>query len=246
MPQPSELRLEVMEQVVTCESCPLHADVQGPVFMSGPTPARIAIVGEAPGEQEDKQGEPFIGPAGRKLRELLEGAGIDPTTVAFVNTVSCWPRGTPTWDHIHACSKNKIDQLALVDPEFVVPVGKVALKAFVPHLDIKHGRARPWKQDNRIHFATYHPAAALRNGNYEEAMERDLARLVELIAAPDWQKFIPDTCSGCANHDVVWFEDSGLGWCEVHLPAHIAPLYRERMALVAADLASARASQPGS
>lgn len=225
-------RLEVMTQVLECESCELVQGCTAPVFASAPDNPRIVVVGEAPGEQEDKQGAPFIGPAGRTLRWLLGEAGIDETTVGFVNTVSCWPRGTPTWDHVHACAKNKIDQIQLLNPAYVLPVGKVALKGFKPHLDIKHGRGRPWIEDGRVHFATYHPAAAMRNGNYEEAMLDDLRTFAELLVASDWSAFTPDTCSGCVNREVVWFEDCGLGWCDVHVPDHERDRYRARAALV--------------
>lgn len=227
-------RLDIMEQVVTCEACELHAQCTAPVFMSGPSPSAITVIGEAPGGQEDKAGEPFIGPAGQLLRSALTTVGIDVTTVAFVNTVSCYPNGTPNWDHMAACAQNKADQIEYAGSKWLLAVGQVALKGFVPHVAIKHGRGRPFIIDGRIVYATYHPAAALRNSNYEAAMIDDLERFVQVVAADDPFAFIPDECSGCTSDEVCWYEDSGLGWCVNHIPEHDQVAYAERMALVAA------------
>lgn len=219
-------RLEVMQQVVECTDCHLHEQCTAPVFMSGQTPTLIAVVGEAPGGQEDDQGAPFVGPAGEMMRQVLEGAGIDPQTVVFINTVSCFPHGTPTWDHVNACADNKRAQLDLAAPHFVLAVGKVALKAEKRYVDIKHGRGRPWRDDTgRIWFATYHPAAALRNSNYEQAMEDDVATFKAMVDAcqvnPDaWMLVSPDSCSGCTSTEIVWYEDCGFPWCETHIPEH--------------------------
>lgn len=232
-----------MAQVVDCVACDLSLRCTAPVFATIPvTGATVAVVGEAPGEYEDDQGRPFIGPSGQLLRRLLTEAGIDPDTVAYVNTVSCWPQGTPTWEHVNACAKNKADQLALVKPRLVIPVGQVAIKGFKPYLAAKHGRGRPWVQDGMVFCATYHPAAALRNGNYEQAMEADLRIAAEMITADDgapWDEwptwlgaFLPDTCAGC-NVEVMFFDTDGLGWCEVHLPDHMLPrleAYKARVA----------------
>lgn len=236
-------RLELVEQIVTCENCELAGQCTAPVMGTVPDGATIAIVGEAPGEQEDTHGQPFIGPAGDLLRRLLADAGIDPDGVAYINTVSCWPHGTPTWDHIRACAPNKNAQLDYLNPRFVIPVGQVAIKGFKPHLAAKHGRGRPWVQDGRIFCATYHPAAALRNGNYERAIEADLQTIAEFIERddgepfeywPSWLSFVlSDYCSACPV-EVYFFDDDGLGWCEVHMPEHMLPrLERHRARLKA-------------
>lgn len=234
-------RLEIMEQVVSCENCELHREVVAPVFATIPDGATIAVVGEAPDELEDDQGRPFIGPAGQLLRRALAEAGIDPDQVAYINTISCWPHGTPGWDNLTACAPNKTAQLTLAAPRFVIPVGVAAVKGFRPWLDLKHGRARPWVQDGYAFAATYSPAVALRNGNYEAELEADLQTIAKMIAADDGQPwdewpswlspFIPDTCSGCTG-DPIFLDADGLGWCETHLPDHMQPrlaAYKERI-----------------
>lgn len=215
-------RLLVTEAVVSCTRCPLHVEGTGPVAFSGPTPTTVCVLGEAPGRQEDAEGAPFVGPAGQLMRELLAKAGFAVAEVAFVNTVSCWPGAeikTPDWTHIDACRPNKLAQLDVVDPKFVLAVGKVATKAVDNRIQIKYGRGRPWMVDDRVFYATYHPAAALRNGLYEKAMEEDLERFVELVAAgaDRWPEYMTDKCFAC-NNPFFWLEPSGLAWCEVHAP----------------------------
>lgn len=241
-------KLDLLEQVITCERCELAAQCTSPVFMTLPVVGSvygIAVVGEAPGAQEDEQGAPFVGPSGKLLRELLTEVSIHPAGVAFVNTVSCFPHGTPTWDQLAACEQNKNDQLALADVRFVLTVGKVALKGFRRELDVKHGRSRPWMQDGRLMFATYHPAAALRNGNYEDVMRDDLRLWVEMMAAVResagaWARFIPDNCASC-RLDVTWLEESGLGWCDNHIPDRERPRMEAWRALQEQDYLDAKA-----
>lgn len=229
-------RLDVVGQVLTCTACELHAQCTAPVAFRGPTPTRVAVVGEAPGEMEDQQGEPFVGPAGQLLTQLLIEIGL--TDVALVNSVSCFPHGTPTWDHVRACAVNKQVQLDLIDPEFVLLVGRVALKATRPDLDIKRGRGRPFLDHGRVHYATYHPAAALRRDSYLQSMRDDLVGFKRLLTTA-WYQGIPDECAACAI-EAVWWEDSGLGWCELHLPDGEALLYRTRAATLKRELDEAR------
>lgn len=232
-------RLEVMEQVVTCETCELHEQCTAPVFGTIPEGGtKIAILGEAPGAQEDEQGAPFIGPAGKMLRQHLSAAGIDPATVSFINTVSCFPHGTPTWDHIAACAKNREDQLTLAGATHVLCVGKVATKAIEPALDLKHGRGRPFIKHDRIHFSTYHPAAALRNGNYEEAMADDIREFAELVKG-DWLDWVRLTCSACPQ-DMYWMQESGLTWCLAHVPGEDFEKAQQWRARQVAELEAAR------
>jgi uracil-DNA glycosylase family 4 len=232
-------RLALVDQILSCTNCELHTGCTAPVPWSG-TPARIAVIGEAPGAIEDDQGQPFVGPAGQLLRSLLREAGIT-EPVAYLNAASCFPHGTPTWDQVRACEQNKFDQLTYLKPDFVLLVGKIALRSMRGELDLRHGRSRPFKAHGYLCFGTYHPSAALRNRHYESVLRADLDRFAVLLAAPDWTDRIPATCAGCAV-DAEWYEaDSGLGWCRVHLPSHQLPAWQARQDRVALDLAHARA-----
>jgi uracil-DNA glycosylase family 4 len=232
-------RIDVVEQVLSCTRCELHAGCIAPVPMRG-EPGLVAMVGEAPGETEDTEGRPFVGPAGKLLQDILDEFHFPPMGV--LNTVSCYPHATPNWEHIKACTINKWAQIDYFDPKFILLLGKVALRAMRPELDLKRGRARPFRIRGRICFATYHPAAALRNGTYEMGMRSDLEIFREMITAPGdrWMTFIPQSCAACPV-DAEWFEeDSGLGWCPVHLPPSESDAYEKRQRMIAADLDAVR------
>jgi uracil-DNA glycosylase len=154
---------------------------------------------------------------------------------------NCFPHGTPELEHITACAHNKWTQISYLDPTYLLLLGNVALKGMRRDLSISHARARPFLMQDRICFATYHPAAALRNGSYETTLAEDLVRFRSLLdAGPDhWMDFIPDTCAEC-NVDAIWFEDNGLGWCPLHLPAAQVPAFNRRQNQLAAEMDAAR------
>lgn len=232
-------RLEVVENVITCTSCDLHAQCSGPVPMRG-EPAQVAVVGEAPGETEDLQGSPFIGPAGKLLQGMLDAFGFPPMGV--LNTVSCWPHGTPTWEQVVACAGNKWAQIDYFNPQFLLLVGGVALKGMRPDLGLKRGRGRPFHHQGRICYATYHPAAALRHQPYEDAMRADLELFRDIIDSgrDGWMKYIPTSCAACANN-AEWYEEGvGLGWCPIHLPDRERGPYEARKHLLATEMEAAR------
>lgn len=203
------------------------------------------MVGEAPGRQEDLDGEPFVGPSGQLLFELFDDVGLS-RDVAVVNTVSCYPSGTPTWGHISACEANKWAQLELADPTFVLLAGRVALKGMRPDLDVKRGRGRPFLHRGRVCYATYHPAAALRNPSFADSMRDDLARFARLVAAgvDRWLSFVVDACAACPL-EAEWYEPTGIAWCPVHLPGPEADAYRARCQLLAEDRGRAHARRHG-
>lgn len=235
-------RLDVIEQVLSCTNCALHAQCTAPVPMRG-EPGLLAIVGEAPGETEDREGRPFIGPAGKLLQSVLDEFNFPPAGI--VNSVSCFPHGAPDWEQLKACEGNKWAQLDYLSPTYILLLGRVALKGMRSDLELKRGRARPFRIRERICFATYHPAAALRNGTYEQGMRADLETFRELIAAEGdgWLDYIPQSCSACPNPAEWYEEDTGLGWCPIHLPSTEKGKHSDRQALIAAELDAARRNE---
>ena len=109
-------RLEIVEEILSCSSCELAVNCNSPVPFHGPAPTDICIVGEAPGATEDVEGRPFVGRAGQLIRVALGDVGVDPDSVAWVNTVSCFPHGTPMLRHVDACHELKMLQLELIAP----------------------------------------------------------------------------------------------------------------------------------
>lgn len=231
-------RLAITESVVSCENCTLHAQCSGPVPFYGPSPSTIAIIGEAPGEEEDTAGRPFIGPAGQMIRKHLTEVGIDPEAVFWCNTVSCWPHGTPKAEHVEACRTNVADQLNLAKPKWVLLLGKTALQAWRPDIEIGHGRSRPfWPRTQSpeiTFFATYHPAAALRKRVYEMELHDDVVKFAEMVAKDDAVPFVPDACTKCTD-PWSWIDDDGFTWCA----NHAGPEFAERMAFIRSDYEAA-------
>lgn len=231
-------RLAVVEQVVSCTRCDLSSHCRAPVPFRG-KPSRIVIVGEAPGALEDQEGRPFIGPSGQRLKEMLTYVGLT-EPMGVVNTVSCFPHGTPQPEHVRACEDNKWAQINYLNPTYLLLLGRVALKAMRPDLDLHHGRSRPFIVRDRVCWSTYHPAAALRNGRFDTDMRKDLKLFAAMVELEDWEALVPDNCSGCAA-PATWFEEeSCLGWCSIHLPNSQADAYHARMQLLKDELARAR------
>lgn len=237
--------LAVMEQIASCEACDLHAQCTGPVPFHGPTPAQVAVIGEAPGEQEDNAGRPFVGPAGQMIRKHLAEVGIDPDGVFWCNTASCFPHGTPHRSHVDACRPNLMAQLELAEARWILVLGKTALNGWRPDIEIRHGRSRPfWPKalSNTTFFATYHPAAALRKRVYELELAADIERFAEMVTDGDPVKFLPETCATCSEF-WCWIDEDGFTWCA----DHAGPAYAERQALLRADYEAAcrRLAQKG-
>lgn len=185
MPTPVELlqRREVRTSVESCRACALVDGCSGPVPFSGTSPNKIAIVGEAPGEHENRQKVPFVGPAGKLLRGYLRHNGME--DVAFVNAVSCYPKRTPTGREVTACAENLVNQLAAISPTHILIVGGVALGAMGVE-----GRITDWRGnwirlsgyrervDERPAYtyalSTWHPSAVLRASDLEPEFRIDI------------------------------------------------------------------------
>ncbi|SNR49992.1 uracil-DNA glycosylase [Blastococcus mobilis] len=153
-----------------CVACPELAATRQHVVV-GDLPLvgrpRFALVGEAPGAQEDETGRPFVGRSGALLDELLAEAGLDRAQAAVLNVVKCRPPGnrTPKAPEVARCSGWLRRQLELLDPPVVVALGLSAAKWFLgPRTVLAQVRARPHEIEGRAVWATYHPSAAIRFG----------------------------------------------------------------------------------
>ena len=171
--------------LVTCERCRLCASRTRVVVVVGPARARLVVVGEAPGREEDEGGEPFVGRSGRLLMALLEEIDVARSDCFITNVVKCRPphNRTPRVDEVAAC-RGWLDQQLAGDAAPVLAVGAVASRALWGEgsLALEHGRPRALGGD-RVGLATYHPAAALRGGpNVVRMMREDLAVVATLVA----------------------------------------------------------------
>jgi len=161
------------ETPANCRRCPLWRAASQAVVGEGPRGARLMLIGEQPGDEEDKAGHPFVGPAGRLLRELLHEVGIDPAAVFVTNAVKHFGfelRGrrrmhkTPGQREIEACNIWLRREIGQVAPKVIVTLGTTALRAMVgERLAIVAAREQMLADEDGIPVvATYHPSALLR------------------------------------------------------------------------------------
>jgi uracil-DNA glycosylase family protein len=172
-----------------CKDCPLWANATQTVFGEGDAVARIMLVGEQPGDEEDLKGRPFVGPAGKLLDRALEAAGIDRKRVYITNAVKHFKwqlRGkrrlhkTPAQREVEACHQWLEREIATIKPEVIVCLGATAARAVIGpdfRVSIMRGQLVESPLARRV-FATFHPSALLRiRGRDEKAAA--FAQLVE-------------------------------------------------------------------
>jgi uracil-DNA glycosylase family protein len=169
----------VREAVQHCEGCPLFADATQAVFGEGTLTSEVMLVGEQPGDQEDRAGAPFVGPAGKLLDRALEEAGIDRSKAYVTNAVKHFKwktRGTrrihdkPTWTEQMACRPWLEAELALVKPKALVLMGATAAQSLLgKQFKVTQSRGVPLESElAELVTATIHPSAVLRGENREE------------------------------------------------------------------------------
>ncbi len=180
----------VWRQAQTCTKCPqLAAARQTVVFGSGNADADLMFVGEAPGANEDKQGLPFVGQAGRLLDTLLEEIGLERGDVFIANVLKCRPPGNrdPMPQEIDACQDYLFRQLELIEPRVVCTLGNFSTKLLrgdPTGITRLHGREEVrCIGPRRVRlYPIYHPAAALYTPKMLEVLREDFARLPQLLA----------------------------------------------------------------
>jgi uracil-DNA glycosylase family protein len=167
------------ENAKKCRDCPLWANATQTVFGAGDPHARVMLVGEQPGDEEDKKGLPFVGPAGRLLDRALEAAGVDRERLYVTNAVKHFkwePRGkrrlhkTPAQREIDACHQWLEREIENIKPQVIVALGATAAKAVISR-DFKVSVQRGKFVESPLApyvFATFHPSALLRLREEEE------------------------------------------------------------------------------
>ena len=182
---------ELARAMTGCTRCPELAATRTKVVPgTRPAGARLLLVGEAPGREEDETGRPFVGRSGRLLDEVLAASGIDRARVAVTNTLKCRPPGNrpPRRAEVASCRDWLSQQIDVLDPALVVALGGSATTWFFgpgARLGAMRGRVHDW-QGRRL-LVTYHPSAAIRfgpRGAPLAALHEDLARAAALLREP--------------------------------------------------------------
>lgn len=183
--------MELFREVSRCERCPLHRTRTKAVFGAGNANADLMFVGEAPGQQEDLLGLPFVGRAGKLLDTLLEEVGLARGDVFIANVLKSRPPGNrdPEPDEIEACKPYLHRQIDLIEPKVICTLGNFATKLLTRSqrgITGVHGRPQVHELGGRTVrvFPLYHPAAALRSTKTLDELREDFSRLPTLLAEP--------------------------------------------------------------
>lgn len=182
MPAPESLA-QIASEVLVCEKCALHKTRAKSVPGEGPENAEMMCIGEGPGFNEDQQGRPFVGQAGKFLGELLGLAGLKREDVWIGNVVKCRPPGNrdPLPEELLACNGYLERQIAAIDPKIIITLGRFSMGRFFPSARISAIHGQMSKVGKRFVIPMFHPAAALHNPAYLPLIKQDFAKLPELL-----------------------------------------------------------------
>jgi uracil-DNA glycosylase len=187
---PDTRRLKVLEEDASvCDSCGLCQGKINTVFSRGSPYASLMFVGEAPGENEDMVGKPFVGPSGELLDQMVTAMELDPGIDIYVcNAIKCRPENNrrPTYEELAACKPYLIEQIRIVQPDVIVALGKSASYALSDDVPLEllfpQGWAGKWREYLGIPvITTYHPAYLLRTPSAKKTVGRHLYAIKEKL-----------------------------------------------------------------
>lgn len=173
---------ELEQSIINCKRCNLCVNRTNIVFGTGNKNADLMFIGEGPGADEDKQGEPFVGKAGKLMNEAFKGLGINREEVYIANVVKCRPpqNRVPEEDEATACLNYLRNQVILVKPKIIVLLGSTALKNILgKEYGITSARGKWIEKKGIKYMPTWHPAALLRDENKKIEFWNDLKQVVK-------------------------------------------------------------------
>ena len=173
--------LKIREDIGDCTRCKLHKGRNKIVFGDGSPNAKLVFIGEGPGADEDAQGLPFVGRAGKLLTQMIEAMGLQRKDVYICNVVKCRPpeNRTPEPDEVEVCSPYLLRQIDVINPKVLVCLGAVAAKTLLEtNRGITQFRGQWLEWRGRKLMATYHPAYLLRNPNAKGEVWKDLQKVM--------------------------------------------------------------------
>jgi len=177
----SETLLTIREDLGECTRCKLHKTRNKIVFGDGSAKAELVFIGEGPGADEDAQGLPFVGRAGKLLTQMIEAMGLQRQQVYICNVVKCRPPGNrqPEPDEIEKCSPFLFRQLDALRPKAIVCLGATAAQTLLQtNRGISHFRGQWMDYRGYKMLATYHPAYLLRNPAAKRDVRKDLQKVM--------------------------------------------------------------------
>ena len=174
----SELK-QLYAEIARCQKCEIARLRTHTVPGEGAENAEVLFIGEAPGFHEDQQGRPFIGAAGQFLDKLLASINLDRNKVYIANVIKCRPPGNrdPLPEEISNCRPYLDRQIALINPKMIVTLGRFSMAMFFPGKTISKIHGTSQTENGVVHFAMYHPAAALHQQALRKELEADIKKI---------------------------------------------------------------------
>ena len=182
----------IRQQVTKCTKCDLSKTRNKSVPGKGNFKADVIFVGEAPGKNEDVEGEPFIGIAGKKLSVALENAGITRDEVYITNIVKCRPpkNRVPTTTERNTCQNYLEKEIEIIKPKIICILGNTAFNSILNGNEITKFRGKIARKNNQLYFLTIHPAATIYNQKLIKMLKKDMKKLFKLTKELKNQKEI--------------------------------------------------------
>ncbi len=177
-------KLEIVKQnVIKCTKCDLCKTRTNSVPGKGNFQSNVIFVGEAPGKNEDKNGEPFIGIAGKKLTIALEEAGISRDEIYITNIVKCRPPNNRVPSNIerNTCQEYLKEEISIIKPKIICILGNTAFNSILGGSEITKFRGKVARKNNLLYFITIHPAATIYNQKLVDVLKEDIIKLFSLI-----------------------------------------------------------------
>ena len=181
---PDDTLLKIRSDLGECTRCKLHKTRNNIVFGDGNPKAELVFVGEGPGHDEDMQGLPFVGRAGKLLTQMIEAMGLQRKDVYICNVVKCRPpeNRLPEKDEVAACSPYLLRQLDAIAPKVIVCLGACAAQTLLEtNRGISNFRGQWLEFRGRKLMATYHPAYLLRNPSAKSEVWKDLQKVMTVL-----------------------------------------------------------------
>ncbi len=177
-------QLETIKQnVIECTKCELCNTRTNSVPGKGNFQSDVIFVGEAPGRNEDKNGEPFVGAAGKKLSAALEEAGVSREQVYITNVVKCRPPNNrvPNTEERDTCKEYLKKEISIINPKIICVLGNTAFNSVLGGSEITKFRGKLVRKDSQLYFLTIHPAATIYNQELISTLNNDIVKLFDLI-----------------------------------------------------------------
>ncbi|MGY5152055.1 MAG: uracil-DNA glycosylase [Candidatus Nitrosopumilus sp. bin_6a] len=173
----------IKQNVIECVKCDLCKTRTNSVPGKGNFKSSVIFVGEAPGRNEDKNGEPFIGVAGKKLSAALEAAGVSREDVYITNIVKCRPpkNRVPTSTERETCQDYLKQEISIIKPKIICILGNTAFNSLLGGSEITKFRGKIVLKDKQLYFLTVHPAATIYNQELIKVLNKDILKLFDLI-----------------------------------------------------------------